>query len=79
MSRRCDMLPHVGFCTGCKCKSLCRMRFKDVLSTFKMLDCFPVENPGCSRTDALTRSAFSGSRDVLGRPIVVDLLLNQFA
>ena len=42
------------------------MRYKDVLSRFKMLDCFRVENPGCSRTDALTRSTFSGSRDVLG-------------
>ena len=56
------------FLYGFKCKYLCRMRFKDVLSTFKILDCFRIENPGCSRTDALTRSTFSGSRDVFGRP-----------
>ena len=56
------------FLYGFKCKSLCRMRFKDVLSTFKMLDCVRVDNPGCSRTDALTHSTFSGSHDALGRP-----------
>ena len=55
------------FLCSCKCKSLCRMQYKDVLSTFKMLDCFWVENPGCSWTDALTGSKFLGSRDVLGR------------
>ena len=56
------------FLYSCKCKSFCRMWFKDFLSTFKMLDCFRVENSSCSRTDAFTCSTFSGSSDVLSRP-----------
>jgi hypothetical protein len=44
------------------------MQFKDVLGTFKMLDHFRVESPGCSRTDALTCFTFSGFRDIVGWP-----------
>ena len=44
------------------------MRIKDDLGTFKMIDRFRVESPGCSRPDILIRSMFSGSRDVLGQP-----------
>ena len=56
------MLPHVGLCTVVNV-NIC---VECGLKMFKMLDCFRVENPGCSRTDALTRSTFLGSRDVLG-------------
>ena len=58
----------ISILCGCKYKSLCRTRFKVLLGMFKMLDRFSVESPGCSRTDALTRTTFSGSHDVLGRP-----------
>ena len=65
---RCDMLPQVGFCTVVNVNLCVEYGLKMFWARFKMLDCFRVENSGCSWTDALPRTAFSGSRNVLGRP-----------